>query len=377
MNKQELELTRRGCTPAQFAAYVRQMLKKHGIDYVEISFDYWKRGGDLEFDYSNDPNRPCQSERSVSKPYQMQTYIRNWDGTTYNLIMEFDHYDERTGTGYFYFLNTIDNNTTENTTNTTTNEQKEDETMNTTTNTTPAAAIFPRLYNEIGAAYAKTLSDTFHMIEVGYMPHWSTENRTNPDYGLKQYSTPRRWEQYKAGEITREKAVELAKGRAKKEIENNRAAKIARLEAAAAAPVLSSASVSVTWAKSRTWGANPTAELLDDLLNSTTGHASGCGYDKESAAIAEALNSNPSALRILYELGEAALTRGESPRSETACTGYHWGTCIGYASGYSVLPYWEGGCGSDCFWTILEKAGYTVRHSGSGRMFDCWTFYRS
>ena len=134
MKTNELELTRRGCTPAQFAAYVRHMIKKHGIDSVEIDFDYWKRGGDIEFDYHDDPSRPCKAERSVSKPYQMQTYIRNWDGTVYNLIMEFDHWNERTGIGYFYFLNTIDGTTTD--TNTTENEKENDPMTTTNTNHT-------------------------------------------------------------------------------------------------------------------------------------------------------------------------------------------------------------------------------------------------
>ena len=262
-------------------------------------------------------------------------------------------------------------------TNTTTNDNtKEDETMNTTTNTT-ASAIFPHLYAEIGANYDKRTSDLFHYIERGYMPSWAAEHQTDPDRGLKQYSTARRWEQYQRGEITREQAERYAKRRAIAEVEKYRAAKLARIESAAAAPVLDSASVSVTWAKSRTWGANPTAELLDGRSVCTTGHASGCGYDKESSAIAEAMNNNPSALRVLYELGEKALERGESPKSKTACSGYSWGNCIGYGAGYDVLPYYEGGVGSDCFWSILNKAGYTVRHAGSGKMYDCWTFYRA
>ena len=252
--------------------------------------------------------------------------------------------------------------------------EKEDQTM--TTTKTTAAAIFPRLYAEIGANYDRRTADLFHYIEYGFMPSWSAEHQNDPERGLKQYSTARRWEQYQRGEITREQAERYAKRRAVAEVEKYRAAKLARIESAAAAPVIDSASISVTWAKSRTWGANPTAELLDGNNVRTTGHASGCGYDKESAAIAEAMNSNPSALRVLYELGEKALERGESPKSNTACGGYHWGGCIGYGAGYDVLPYFEGGVGSDCFWSILQKAGYTVRHAGGGKMFDCWTLYR-
>jgi len=250
-------------------------------------------------------------------------------------------------------------------------------TTNTTNPTSPAAQLFPRLYAEIGANYERRTADTFHYIRLGWFPSWAAEHHDNPDRGLKQYSTPRRWEQYQAGEITREKAVELAERRAAKEIEKSRAAKLEQLEAAAIAPRMSSASVCVTWAKSRTWGANPTAELLNVGDRRTVGHASGCGYDKESAAVAEAMNANPAALRVLYELGESALARGDSPRSKSACSGYHWGGCIGYGAGYDVLPYWEGGVGVSCFWSILKTAGYSVRCAGSGKMFDCYTIERA
>lgn len=137
MKREELELTRRGVTPAQFAAYVRQMLKKHGYS-EEIDFEYWKRGGDIEFDYHDDPTRPAAAERGVSKPFQMQTYIRNWDGTVYNLIMEFDFWDDRTGFGYFYYRCDWGSDTD---TNDTTDNKKEDETMTTTINTTTAATL--------------------------------------------------------------------------------------------------------------------------------------------------------------------------------------------------------------------------------------------
>lgn len=110
---EELELGRTNVTPAQFLAYVRRQIKKHGltcIDPVDIDLDYFKAGNDLNFHYYNDPvNHPAaKAETSVSKPYEMQTYVLNWDGTVYNFIMEFDFDDEKTGHGYFFFINTWD-----------------------------------------------------------------------------------------------------------------------------------------------------------------------------------------------------------------------------------------------------------------------------
>lgn len=106
----EVELTRRGVTPAQFLAYVRSTLKKKGvIEYAsDLDLDYFRKGNDLNFDYYNDPDKPCKSEKSVSKPYEMQTYILNWSGSCYNEICEFTFDDEKTGTGYYYLLNTVD-----------------------------------------------------------------------------------------------------------------------------------------------------------------------------------------------------------------------------------------------------------------------------
>lgn len=55
--------------------------------------------------------------------------------------------------------------------------------------------------------------------------------------------------------------------------------------------------ISVNWHKSYMWGANPRAEVCAGLtgvrFDHTTGVASGCGYDKESAAVDRALESNP------------------------------------------------------------------------------------
>lgn len=232
---------------------------------------------------------------------------------------------------------------------------------------------FPHLAQEIHANHERQIEETRHYIAHGWMPTWNENERHESDNGIRRYSTARRWEQYQAGEITREKAVEFATRRAEKQTEKETAAKLARLETVAAADPLRDASVSVTWARSRVWGYNPTAEVWPGYA---TGHASGCGYDKQSAAVAEALNATPSALRVLYTLAEKALEEGKSGRSATACTGYNWTAAICYGCGYSVLPHFEGGVGVSCFWEAFSRAGYTVRTAGSGRLFDCYTITR-
>lgn len=193
----------------------------------------------------------------------------------------------------------------------------------------------------------------------GYMPTWAEEHRGEPDRGLRQYSTARRWEQYKAGEITREKAVELATKRTFKAVEKDTAAKLARLDRVAAAPDLSFISISVDWVRSRTWGYNPHAEARTNT-GVFTGTASGCGYDKESAAIADALNQCDSVLKALYTLKEEGLRAGLSDKSKTAACGRSNGDICGYGAGYGAIPYFEGGVGASCFWSILKKCGFST-----------------
>lgn len=184
-------------------------------------------------------------------------------------------------------------------------------------------------------------------------------SKRSPVRGLKHYSTPRRWEQYQQGEITRPQAVELASRRAQKQIKKQAAAKLEKLEQAAAAPGLDWFSVSVDWIKSSVWGYNPRAEL-NTSGGQYYGSASGCGYDKESAAIAEAFNSCSSVLKILYQLKEKGLQEGLTDASKTACTGHNNINICGYGAGYDVLPAFEGGVGASSFWAIFEKCGYKV-----------------
>lgn len=110
MFREELELTRRNVTPAQFLAYVRQQIRKHditGICAEDIDLAYWKAGKDLNFDVKHGEDEPLLCglhEKSISRPYEMQTFTKQGNNV-FNLICEFDFWDEKTGTGYFYFLN--------------------------------------------------------------------------------------------------------------------------------------------------------------------------------------------------------------------------------------------------------------------------------
>ncbi|MDL2302058.1 hypothetical protein LJC58_06870 [Lachnospiraceae bacterium OttesenSCG-928-D06] len=187
---------------------------------------------------------------------------------------------------------------------------------------------------------------------------------TTSESSLKNKSTETRWNQYKAGTITKETAEQLAIKRATKAIDKETAEQLAKLERIAAAPSLEFISISVDWRRSTTWGKNPSAEIRTNTGN-YYGSASGCGYDKESAAIAKALNACDSILKVIYDYKEKQLIEGKTDTSRTACSGRDNREIIGYGAGYAAMPYFEGGVGASCFWSIFKKCGYMVRENHS------------
>lgn len=235
---------------------------------------------------------------------------------------------------------------------------------------TTAEKIFPHLLAEVHNKHNRRQDTTAHYIARGWFPTWAEENRNNPDRGLEAYSTPKKWEAYKAGEITREKAIELATARAYREIAKDRQKDIDKLERIAIAPELQFASINIEWVRSSTWGYNPHATVSADNMT-TEARASGCGYDKASAALGSALNANPAILKILYTTAENALQRGER------FNGYNngnvtWRDVLGYGSGYDVLPYFEGGVGVSCHERIINGCGYNFRMTATGKHFDSY-----
>lgn len=112
--KFEIEISRNNVTPAQFLAYVRSRVDSKGGEYIrtDLDLDYFKRGNDINCEVNHKALNDecftvsgCEHEKSVSHPYEMQTYIRWANGAVYNEICEFDFDDEKTGHGYYYLVN--------------------------------------------------------------------------------------------------------------------------------------------------------------------------------------------------------------------------------------------------------------------------------
>ena len=83
---------------------------------------------------------------------------------------------------------------------------------------------YKNIKNEVITDSESRKNNTAFYILNGYMPTWAAEHHGDLDRGLQEYSTATRWEQYKNGRITREKAVEFATARAFREIDKKTAA---------------------------------------------------------------------------------------------------------------------------------------------------------
>lgn len=141
-----------------------------------------------------------------------------------------------------------------------------------------------------------------------------------------------------------------------------RAKKLQKLADVAAISPLESATVNVEWKRNPTWGHNPTAEVKAGSwghVTRTAGKASGCGYDKESAAIAAAMNVNLAILRAMYDHAENG---GTFPYSVYT---------------YAGLPYFDEGCGVSCFRNVFEAMGYKWHDITHGKTYDVYSVERA
>lgn len=172
----------------------------------------------------------------------------------------------------------------------------------------------------------------------------------------------------KLADVTDAKLTE----RIKKSYEKDRKKELKRLDLGQAE--IESIEITVEWKKSAMYGQNPTATVRvfgkvkqaegffdERYFKQFIGKASGCGYDKESTAIASALNQCEPLLRLMYEVASRDENIGKKNQE-----------IFGYGSGYGPLPYFEGGVGTSCFPKIFEAIGLTMGKVASGKSFDAW-----
>ena len=178
----------------------------------------------------------------------------------------------------------------------------------------------------------------------------SAEDITNLWY-YKEKLTNTQIKKYNNKELTIKQLKEILKNKIVKEYEQKLKKAIKKIDTIKEAnEKIQTINISINWVKSSTWGYNPHATITTDLGEITEGRASGYGYDKESASIAEALNKNNDILKLLYIAKNKKMTLKNNNSHDL----------LGYGSGYGVLPYFEGGVGASSLMNIFRKLGYKI-----------------
>lgn len=182
---------------------------------------------------------------------------------------------------------------------------------------------------------------------------------------LERNSTGTRWNQYKTGKIDRTAAVGYALARLEKRINKAIEKKYNRLDQYASAPDVKSVDISIIWKRNRIWGYNPTATVNVHTSAGTftaTGTASGCGYDKRTAAVGSALNEIDAIKKMLCECKENAIKAGKKSENTLEINSASNAALIAYGAGYGAIPYFEGGIGMSSFECVFNACGFVLDH---------------
>ena len=163
---------------------------------------------------------------------------------------------------------------------------------------------------------------------------------------IRQFSTDYMYKKYKAGDITHEEAYKKAYNKMVKTMEKERDKKLEKLTKIEQAEDIEQIRISVEWKNSASWGMNPHVELSAYSCNNrytAKATASGCGYDKESQAIAEALNSIDGVRKLLIE--KLDYINEKKPYG---------------INQYGIIPAFSGGVGTRCFTSFFKDIGWKV-----------------
>lgn len=178
-------------------------------------------------------------------------------------------------------------------------------------------------------------------------------------YTLNYYLTALRKKQLADGTITRDKAVEIASKKVEKEYNKRTAEAVDKVNKIDNADDFNGCTITIEWKKG-SMGANQAKATLTGCGYIEGCRTGGCGYDKESTAMADVLNECYPLMKLLYKYREEHLDGTNH-------------ITFGYGSGYNkVLPYFEGGVGVSSFYKIFETIGCTLKHTACGKTFDVY-----
>ena len=178
---------------------------------------------------------------------------------------------------------------------------------------------------------------------------------------IVRFSTDYTYNKYKSGEIPQEKAYKKAYDKMLKTMYNDRDKKLEKLAKIEQSQDIEQIKISVEWKKSAMWGMNPHVNLSAYTSNNcytANSTASGCGYDKESQAIAEALNSIYSVRKLLIE--KLDYINEKKPYG---------------INQYGIIPAFSGGVGTVCFISFFQDIGYTVTEM-HGETYDSYVILK-
>jgi hypothetical protein len=151
-------------------------------------------------------------------------------------------------------------------------------------------------------------------------------------------------------------ANKMAKQEARKQ-----AKELARIEQERNQKPVKRLTISIEWKKSRMWGSNPHAEATiqhhDGSFSRGFATCSGCGYDKESTAIADIFNNF-----LKYKLYTPSFD--QLPNEN----GLPYGIYLGQYRHYS------GGIGTNCYHDIAKAIGGEFKRVASGKTFDVYEY---
>ena len=196
--------------------------------------------------------------------------------------------------------------------------------------------------------------------QAGYISEYSNSR-------LADALTPAKRRDFLAGKLTEEEAVTIAIARNNKRLDKDCKQELERLDRYEKAPKIREICIDIEWKRSTTWGYNPTATVqvwTDGGYFTAEGRASGCGYDKRSAAVGSALNQISAVIAALCAVKEANITEEKTTSNQ----------CICYGAGYGAIPYFEGGVGISCHHEMLKLCGLEKTADHGTKYTDYYRF---